>query len=224
MIPGIVAGRAVAGGGGGGNDPDWANVLALLHFDGVDGSTTFTDEKGGVWTRNGAAHIDTAQSKFGGASARIVDSSSDFLISPSLSFEDEFRIEFWFYRETTDAMYVLARNGGASSAFFLHAASGTNDLRLRWGGVDRETVAGGATVGAWNYVVIEQDGVIAPRLYCNGIGGAATGGSATPFTDSLTFGANSNNSLRLTGWIDEIRLSNQALGTFTPPAAPFPNS
>ena len=40
----------------------------LLHCNGTDGSTTFTDEIGKTVTANGNAQIDTAQSKFGGAS------------------------------------------------------------------------------------------------------------------------------------------------------------
>ena len=43
---------------------------SLLHFDGADTSTTFTDESGKVWTPAADAQIDTAQSKFSGASIK----------------------------------------------------------------------------------------------------------------------------------------------------------
>lgn len=222
MIPGIVAGRPVGGGGGG--DPHWDDVLALLHFEGADGSTTFTDQKGGTWTRNGAAQIDTAQARFGTSSARIVDSTSDYLISPTLALGTAFTIEFWFYRETTAAMYLFSNYTG-TAAIHLFTGSGSNDLTLTWAGVNRGTVVGGASVGAWHHAAIVQDGTQLPQFYVDGQGGTATGGTASTFTDEFSFGARSDNTLRLTGWIDELRITNAAryLAPFTPPSAPFPD-
>ena len=60
---------------------DDSYTKALLHMDGSDGSTTFTDESGTTWTANGNAQIDTAQSKFGGASG-LFDGASDYLQTP----------------------------------------------------------------------------------------------------------------------------------------------
>lgn len=40
-------------------------TVVLLHMNGTDASTTFTDESGKTWTAGGNAQIDTAQSKFG---------------------------------------------------------------------------------------------------------------------------------------------------------------
>ena len=55
-------------GGGGGTDPNFSSVTSLLHFDGVDASTTFTDVKGKTWTASGSAQLDTAQAKWGPSS------------------------------------------------------------------------------------------------------------------------------------------------------------
>ena len=56
-----------------------ANTKLLLHFNGTDGSTTFTDSSvsSHAVTANGNAQIDTAQSKFGGGSL-ILDGTGDF--------------------------------------------------------------------------------------------------------------------------------------------------
>jgi len=51
-------------------DPHWANVKALLKFDGANGSTTLTDEKGHTFTAYGTCAISTAASKFGSSSLR----------------------------------------------------------------------------------------------------------------------------------------------------------
>lgn len=53
----------------------------LLHCNGADTSTTFTDESGKVWTARGTAQMDEAQSKFGGASM-LLDGNSDWIDTP----------------------------------------------------------------------------------------------------------------------------------------------
>lgn len=59
--------RAPGSPGGGGIDPYWSDVVSLLHLDGSNGSTTFTDEKGVTWSPgvNGSPTISTALPRFG---------------------------------------------------------------------------------------------------------------------------------------------------------------
>lgn len=70
----------------------------LLHFNGSDTSTTFTDETGKVWSRGGTAQLDTGQYKFGGSSL-LLDGNSDYISTPD--HEDfnigsgNFTIDFW---------------------------------------------------------------------------------------------------------------------------------
>lgn len=79
-------------------------ISSLLRFDGANGSTTFTDETGKVWTRYGNAQISTVQSRFGGASA-LFDGTGDYL--QTLTSEDfnfgtgDFSIAGWLYWKTT---------------------------------------------------------------------------------------------------------------------------
>lgn len=47
-------------------DPYWEHVVALLHFDGPDGSTTFTDATGRAWTPTNC-ELDTAETLIDGA-------------------------------------------------------------------------------------------------------------------------------------------------------------
>lgn len=70
--------------GGGGIDPYFSTVVSLLHFDGADGSTTFTDVKGRTWTAYGDAQIDTSQSVYGGASG-LFDGVGDYIGTASHS-------------------------------------------------------------------------------------------------------------------------------------------
>ena len=46
----------------------WNYVSSLMHFDGANNSTTFTDHKGKTWSRAGSPIISTTQSRFGGSS------------------------------------------------------------------------------------------------------------------------------------------------------------
>lgn len=81
-------------------DPDYASCNLLLHCDGSDASTTFTDSSpvGRTMTVGGNAQIDTAQSKFGGASG-LFDGTGDYLEDTNSSDWDfgsgDFTIEFW---------------------------------------------------------------------------------------------------------------------------------
>jgi hypothetical protein len=77
-----ITGYAQGGGGGGSTDPYWSSVVSLLHFDGANASTTFTDQTGKTWSAYGGVQIDTAQSKFGGASG-LFNGASDYITTPS---------------------------------------------------------------------------------------------------------------------------------------------
>jgi hypothetical protein len=62
---------------GGGSGPPAVNTIILMHFDGTNGSTTYTDAAGTVtsFATSGTASISTAQSVFGGASLSLASSS-----------------------------------------------------------------------------------------------------------------------------------------------------
>jgi len=60
---------------------DDSYTKSLLHFDGADAATTFTDESGKTWTARGNAQIDTAQFVFGGASG-LFDGTGDYIDTP----------------------------------------------------------------------------------------------------------------------------------------------
>src|SRR3990167_7740340 len=93
-------------------DPD--DTSLMLHMDGADASTTFTDETGKTVTANGNAQIDTAQSKFGGAAA-LFDGAGDYLtVSGSADWDlgtGDFTIDFWF-RSAIESPNIDYRSGG----------------------------------------------------------------------------------------------------------------
>lgn len=239
MIPGIVAGRPVIGGGGGGGDPYWGNVVSLLHFDGSDGSAVFTDQKGAIWTPSGDAQIDTAQSKFGGASG-LFDGSGDFITrSVPGGFNigtGEFTIEAWVrLSDTGDRTIHSQWSTTSSSNRGLVATISTTSMALYWS-TNGAALAGSFTrtislsTGAWYHVAFCRVGSTL-RGFINGVQqGADMAMSASVFNSNrdLFIGRQDGSSLYdFAGHIDDYRLTvgvGRYSSNFTPPAAAFPNS
>ena len=100
-------------------DTLYASVIALLHFEGADASTTFSDETGRVWTPVAGAQISTDWGAFGvGASGQF--SGSDQLTTSALGIggTEAFTIEMTLRPSQVvaaatvfDARYAAGRGG-----------------------------------------------------------------------------------------------------------------
>jgi hypothetical protein len=226
-------GAASAGGfrSKGGVVPPDANTKLLLHCDGADASTTFTDSSLSPHTVVAVANaqVDTAQSKFGGASY-LGDGTGDYLrLDGSADFAfgtGDFTVDFWFrFNSVAMAFFLDFRPAGTEGAYpCLYYSSG---LKLYVAGAD---CISGTTLSTstWYHIALERYSGTS-RLFLNG---TQTGANYTDGNSYLnpasrpiigaggeTLGGNSVN-----GWIDEFRISNVAryLGaSFTPPAAPY---
>src|SRR3990167_7227024 len=108
-----------------------ANVTLLLHCDGTDASTTFTDNSisSHVTTANGNAQIDTAQSKFGGASG-LFDGTGDYLSVPNSDDWDfgtgDFTVDMWLrFNDITQSFTIANKENGVNGwAITFNAVSG----------------------------------------------------------------------------------------------------
>lgn len=58
-----------------------SKLALLLHLDGANNSTTFTDVRGATITGVGSPHISTANFKYGGSSLQL-DGTSSYLVTP----------------------------------------------------------------------------------------------------------------------------------------------
>ena len=96
----------------------------MLHMNGVDASTTFTDEIGKAVTAVGNAQIDTAQSKFGGASG-LFNGAGDYLSVPDSADwafgTGDFTIDTW----------VRFNSSVGTEDFISHASDVNNYFRWR---------------------------------------------------------------------------------------------
>jgi len=85
-------------------------TVSLLHFDGADASTTFTDESGKTATAVGNAKLSTTQKKFGTASL-VLDGTLDAVsFASSADFSPgtgAFTIDAWVYMTSTGSYSTL---------------------------------------------------------------------------------------------------------------------
>lgn len=223
----------LASGSGGVTDPYWANVVSLLHFDGTDGATTTTDQKGRTWTFRTSAQIDTAQAAFGpsslligGSSTSRIDcaSSSDFGYGLA-----DFTIEGWFrVTAVTAGLFNFLYDGRVDTSSAARPTIYIFGPQLRYfvSGADRVT-GGTVTVNTWHhwaYARVSGTG----RLFLDGISVGSWSDGQNYSTHPVTLGNSGHTpySSPLFGWQDEFRVT-KGVGRYTSgftPTGPFPNS
>jgi hypothetical protein len=214
--------------------PTALNVTLLLHFNGTNGSTTFTDSSPNSisFTANNGAEISTAQSKFGGASGYFGPTS--YIDGGSSAGVVDFdggagTVEAWVYftGNVPGGSY-----GGVVGPSVLDPGSG---LSFGFGGggvmaatyIDAGAGSGeSASLNSWHHIayVIDNDGVTL-RYYLDGVlGGTSTLGGAQDQAGVIVGNGLSDILNSFTGYIDELRVvKGTAVYTsnFTPPTAPF---
>lgn len=217
----------------------------MLHMDGSDASTTFTDSSSSAKTItvNGNAQIDTAQSVFGGASA-LFDGSGDYATAVDSAdwyfgngnFTIDFRIRFAGLPSSgAVAGFVTQDSNNSNVSFacdfynssggllrFYYSTNGTNYL----GGYNYGWTP---TLNTWYHVAYVRNGT-SLTIYLNGVavGTPINIGTSTLFdsTALLTVGGYTygTGNFALNGWIDELRISKgiaRWTSNFTPPTVAY---
>lgn len=229
------------------SDPSFANVSLLLHCDGADGSTTFTDSSDDAIavTAVGGAQIDTAQSKWGGASGLFINAGVASETTKHLAFtptsvhypsSGDFTVEFWArpvaVPSIAGGLYQVIRGVGQWAAISIsHRANGG----LEWyvGRNNPATTpssipnAGTLAIGVWSHVALSVSGTSG---YCF-VNGALVATLSVPdrpaASTSAYIGAISPTSYGFNGRIDDVRVTAgvaRYTSAFTPPSAAFPDS
>jgi hypothetical protein len=213
----------------------WATKL-LLHMEGAQGSTTFIDSATGkTVAANGNAQIDTAQSKFGAASA-LFDGNGDYLsLADSKDWDfgiTPYTVDFWFKSTQNNRQYsclISDENGTDGFTILMNIGNSSDGKIAYWGCLASglTTSTGGYNDGNWHHIALVRNGTDL-QIYVDGVSKAQTVISssasevvtgATTFRIGTSYYANRDYS----GWIDEFRISKGlALWTanFTPPTAP----
>lgn len=231
--------QMLMGAGGGATDPYYANVSLLLHMDGTNGSTTFTDNSSSpkTITVNNDAQITTTDPKFGSGSA-IFDGAGDHLNTPSdnaFNFPGvSFTVECWinpanttqsgvglFGERISNAVYTPfeIQISTTGVAWLIGNASLTN-----WNSTSA-SVKSLFSANTWNHIALVGDGANI-TLYVNGTSRLTVSQpNWTSANRTVYIGAGGDGAF--TGKIDELRVTKgvaRYTSNFTPPTEAFPNS
>ena len=202
-------------------------VALLLHMDGADTSTVFTDSssQGLIVGPNGDAQISTAQSVFGGASA-LFDGSGDYIEISDSSLDlgaGDFCVEGWIrFNTIADGVALVNKGGSGSGGWSLYYYSGT----LYFGVPYVSNLAQGAwsaATGVWYHLACTRQGTDL-RLFLDGAlldtqPNANDFSSATP----CRIGQSHSGDF-FDGYVDELRIVKGAHvygAAFSVPASPL---
>lgn len=216
-------------------DAEWDNVASLLHFNGVDGSTTFNDEKGWAWTASEDAQISTAQSKFGGASGLFDSQSSgvDHIYSNDtpMDITQDFTIECFIYWDGSGQSTFYQWYEGVNSGFYARVEpSGVIQTYTCGGTFDSVVTTTTIPIETWVHVaLVMENGTL--KIFINGnieATGAVTQPTANPVNFPPIIGYDhSAPNRQFRGHIDEFRFTNgvaRHIGNFAAPTEPYPSA
>jgi len=205
--------------------------VLLLHANGTDASTTFTDSSDGAHavTALGNAQLDTAQKKFGTASGLFDGSGDGLSIADSADFDfgtGAFTVDMWVrfnslvgdYRligRDTDDKFKLGGHNTAGNIYVYINASFHN-LSGVWS----------PSAGTWYHVACTRDSGGNVRVFVDGVqkGSTFSDSGSCDSTQSMKIAINNNGASGIDAWIDEIRVAKGvAVWTagFTPPSSEY---
>lgn len=221
-----------------GTDGCFNKSVFLMHMDGSDTSTSFTDEDCAgtgkkIITASGNAQLDNSIVKFGTA-AGLFDGVGDFITTPdSADFtvgNGDWTVDCWFNRAGGDLTFrVLCGQSDVAAT----DASRTIEMRLTSANVLEGVTIGATVTGTtaisttgWHHAAFVRTGDIL-RLFLDGVQEGGDVARTTPINDSSAdYGVGQLGQFGLVwnGSIDEFRFTNGvALWTknFTPPSTPY---
>jgi hypothetical protein len=206
-------------------DQSFPSVSLLLHMNGANDGTTFTDTSANAHTItvSGGAKLTTTGPKLGSACGTF-DGASDYLTTPASSTfafgTGNFTVEFWCYPN------VVSDNDGLftfGSSLFLALYAGNWMLGTAGSG---GSSMGAASTGSWQHVAVTRSGT-SLRLF---VDGAQVGSTLTDSTNlaqnQMAVGYYYDSTFGFNGKIDELRVTKgvaRYTADFTPRTTEFPD-
>jgi hypothetical protein len=215
-----------------------SNTTLLLHGDGANNSTTFTDRSGSatpkVVTPFGNTKISTAASKFGSSSI-LFDGNGDYLRIPYDSdfnlLSTDFTFECWVNFNSIGVQGLLSKHtSGAALDYELAIINSTTIRFVQSNLIGIDATVPAMTTGTWYHIAfVKSSGNLS--IYLNGTRRA--GPTAATLTNNITsyvvIGASTWNTpgAFFNGYMNEARLSKVSRysgASFTVPTAAFTNA
>lgn len=215
----------------------YANIKLLMHFDGADGASVFTDEKGHTITPHNSVFLTTDTNKFGGSCLELWQNPSGHLTSAeSTDFDigtQDFTVEMWYFWVSGGGvahdLFSVCGTAGTWNNKFKLWKNATNHLQaIVYDSAGLATSFACATTvpnSEWVHVALTRESGTY-RLFQNGIlVNSATPALITHDNEGVVIGSDYANS-GSTRYIDELRF---IIGTaiysedFTPQTEEFPS-
>lgn len=222
-----------ANGGGVAGDPYFSSVVGLLHLDGTNGSSVFTDQKSHSFTAVGSAVLSTAQSMFGGASLLLNGTTQAIQSATSTDWEmgsGDFTYECWIRPSATIVAIasIFERWNSFGIGVTLTASGFVSAFAQNTGGnVFVSTGTTVVTASAWHHIAFVRSGTtLYTFLDGNQEGTASFTGTINTISDPISIGYDNSGVRYFPGNIDEIRITKgvaRYTANFTAPTTAFPN-
>jgi hypothetical protein len=212
---------------------DDSYTKVLLHFDGVDLGTAFTDESGKTWTAAGNAKTCVGAKKFGLASGCFDGLGNDYITTPQHADFDlgsgDFTIDAWVFNFYFNSYNDICMYGTLASRGYCFGLVNNTVLKFYYttnGSTDKGVqVSFTFSTGAWYHVAVSVTG---GKMYFF-VNGTLINAGGTAFSDTIynantafvigRFGDYTDYNYAFKGFIDEFRLSKgiaRWTNTFTP--------
>ena len=196
-----------------------SNTSLLMHFDGSDGSTTFTDSSNNNFSLSagGTPTISTTQSEFGGSSLYLNGSSFLQLIDDAafnLS-NNPFTIEAWFYAlslpsdiQVSSSVLISKDTYGQNFSWNISLATNGFVFVTSGAGVVKIFPTDNITLNTWHHVSYVYDGTNLSIYLDGALASAPQAVTVTDAGSNISIGCyswNNPNSF-FNGYIDELRV------------------
>jgi hypothetical protein len=210
-------------------DQYFDEVELLLHMDGVNGSTTFTDVTGKSISNTNNPSISTAQHKFGGASGSFGGTAN---VAPSTGTDqfffnyDDFTIEFWVRFSTDTRQYIYDAGTNNYSAIIITPSNGLVEI---YGPASHVITAGTVpfSINTWYHIALTRDSGTWRFFRDGSLYQSVTDGRSWG-SDALTVRVGGSGVANcLNGYLDDFRITKylaRYTSAFTPPTSPHPDT
>jgi len=218
----------------GASDPYFANVVSLMHGEGANGGTTYTDQiVARTWTATGTVTTSTDFPTFGTTSLKFANSSSHLDSDSSADFAfgtGDFTIELFHRTPASYPAFYFVFDGRTGDPQLVPCLYMSSDVLIyHVNGATRITGTTNLTISTIYHIALSRVSGTT-RLFLNGVqqGSDYTDGNSYATTRMrLNENGNGGGNLGALTYDDEWRVTKgvgRYSGSFTPPAAPFPDS
>lgn len=223
-------------------DPYWNNVIMLMHFDGVDQSKNFIEQKGKTVTVHGQnTVISSTSAKFGtgglylpgsGGTSSGSSTTNSYLTFPGTGLDfgvGDFTVEYW-WKQGSSIYYDEMFSTGTGSNDFSMETDKNYGLVLRtyntYLATRYDSLTNNIPLNTWQHIAVTRaSGVL--RIFINGqMRHQVTNNTNLTASATAAIGAFPTGTYDANGSMDEFRVTKGIAryeSNFTPQTAPFPD-